>query len=373
MQKEIPPLKSEHSAQYTREKARALITEATGTNVTEDYLDFLLGQLPEKTDPDEEFFFNTVDSGTVGKLIKLERQIHPPSPQRQTRITPKQEEAGNEAKPTAFWKEKARILADHLRPEAEEFRGKWLGNKRPLSSLKKANEWIEKQFQEERKQSSQIKVEFIISGEHLKPKQNPRSKEFKEIMAKALLEEDSWFCGHSREYIAYPDPSGSVRRFPLMSHDGALFALHRLAEKMANSTNWGTEAHWVVFILTDMTVLSFLRGTNRASFTNDFGGLETAKIILELDPWVNFGELKRFYEERRQELSQSYPYTSFVNRPSDRVLALLRFVENNKTMSWEERFKLWKTTYPKWKGSYSDMNSFKTSYHKSKAVYRDII
>lgn len=355
--KEIPALRSEHSREYSKEEACDLISEATGSNVDPEYLDHLLGRLP---DADEEaLYINSIDSKTIRRLISIERKIH--APKEQPRITPRQEGKTTEAKPTTFWRERADMLADQLRPEAEAFRNKWVG--KPLANLEKLEKWVQAEYKKENKKSQQMKIELRVATKELEPLKD-LPKESRQRVSKAIQTGKFHLASAGWDHLNYPTAQSTIRSIRIVSYNGALFALSRLAKEMSEATNWGSAAHWVGFILTDKPVLSYLRGTSHIKETNSFGGLETAKITLEVDPWVRPDELKTFYKEIKQDLLSSY-----ANRPSDRVFALIKLVRDNPKKKWPQIFALWKKTYPKWKDSFASDNSMKVTHHKAKKLY----
>jgi hypothetical protein len=325
--------KSEYPSEYTIEEACKVIASATGTQVTESYLFFLIGEYAKRKglslQEERELHQGPLSQEVLEELLEIERGIHPPRGKEKIKEISGREEIQLEATLTAFWKEKAKFLARLLEPKAEAFREKWLGRKKPFSTLKEAEDWIKKELQREGRKSS--------------------TKERGEV-------------------LRYPSSDGWIKTVSIPLKKGSsLYVLHTLACEMAEEASWGEEAHWVGFILTGLIPQGYLLGTVTINRSQELG--ISTKIKIRANAWVTPQELAEFYRELKDELERKL--AGFIRisaykrkRPSWKILALINFVEENEEKSWEERFKAWNKAYPELK--YENLNSFKTSYHKAK-------
>jgi hypothetical protein len=332
--------KSEYPSEYTIEEACRVIATATGTQVTDSYLFFLIGEYAKRkglsVEEKREIRQGPLSQEVLEELLEIEREIHPPRERGKIKELSGREEIQLEATPTAFWKEKAKFLARLLEPKAEAFREKWLRRKKPFPTLKEAEDWIKKELQKEKKKT----------------------------------------CVKERGgVLRYPSSDGWIKTVPIpLKKSRPLYALHTLACEMAEETGWGEEAHWVGFILTDLIPQGYLLGTLTINKSQELG--ISTKIKIRANAWVTPAELADFYRELKEELERKLAGVIRISayrrkRPSWKILALINFVEENEEKSWEERFKAWNKSYPELK--YENLNSFKTSYHKAKKFIEHLV
>lgn len=332
--------KSEYPSEYTIEEVCKVIASATGTQVTESYLFFLISEYAKRkslsVEEERELQQGPLSQEVLEELLKIEREIHPPKEKGKTKEFAGREEIQLEATLAAFWREKAKVLARILEPKAEAFRRKWLGRKKPFSTLKEAENWIKKKWQEEKKNFS-VKERCKI--------------------------------------LRYPSSDGWIKTVSVPHRKGSpLCVLHSLACEMAEETSWGEEAHWVGFILTGLIPHGYLLGIVAINRSQELG--VSARIKIHANAWVTPSELGEFYRELKEELERRLSGLICLSayrrkRPSWKILALINFVEENEEKSWEERFKAWNKTYPELK--YENLNSFKTSYHKAKKFIEHLV
>lgn len=375
MNSELPGLKAHIKlpAKYLKTEARSLISRLTGTKVSAEYFDFLLTQYARQKGFSSVKLKGLLKSPEISceafkTLIELEKEIHPFKGGILPEVT-EQDLEFSEAEPTKFWKAKARFVVRVFRPKAQAYREKWLGSSKPLESLKQAENWIKKEHAKEVENFFQ-RVELAVPSNFFSKQANFevwQSSSFGKALSHQVLRKDSKVMKVQSEVLHYPDSNGWEKAIPISYSDGALLQLRSLAREMAKESNWGKEAHWVAFILTEMIHFSFLQGLTKVTKSSVSG--VTAKIVIEADPWVNPDELVAFYKQLRERLEkkaqESLGLAAYqTKRPTAKVLSLLYFVEEKEKMSWEEKYNNWNTTFPNW--SYKSLNSFKTSYLKVK-------